>query len=146
MLRTLGKIRDSESVDLLLSVLKHDPKEAKLGLEDPPNVFIYKAMTPFHRAAAAHALGEIGEPRAVPELLQIVTDFDNAISVRHAAAGSLGKLCNRESLVQLRELTADYPEIIVRRELLAACREVQSRVSSRRGPQSQRHTRISVVP
>jgi len=121
--RALGKTRDRGSVDSLLAALDEDPTEASFGLEDPPNVFIYKAMTPFYRAAAAYALGQIGEPRAVPSLLKTIANFDNALDVRHAAARALGMLPDRSHLPQLRKLAADYPEVATRRALLEACQK-----------------------
>ncbi|RKY09613.1 MAG: hypothetical protein DRP66_01820 [Planctomycetota bacterium] len=118
--RCLGKLRDAGSVEMLVSCLKDDATEASFGLEDQPNVFVYKAMTPFYRAAAADALGRIGDVKAVATLFDVVKDFDNALSVRHAAAGSLALLCGPEHSAQLRTLAADYPEVSVRRALLEA--------------------------
>ena len=118
--RCLGKLRDGDSVAMLVSCLKDDATEASFGLEDPPNVFVYKAMTPFYRAAAADALGRIGDTKAVATLFDVVKDFDNALSVRHAAAGALGLLCGPEHSSQLRKLAADYPEVSVRRAILEA--------------------------
>lgn len=119
--RTLGKIGDRGAVDVLLAALADEPTEASYGFETPPNVFIYKARAPFYRAAVADALGRIGDPRSAPILLQIAGDFDNAISVRHAAARALGTVCDESSLAALSALADDYPEVATRRALLKAC-------------------------
>jgi HEAT repeat protein len=119
--RALGRWRDAGSVDSLLAVLEQDPTEASFGLTDPPNVFLNHAMTPCHRAAAAYALGEIGERRATGPLLAAVSNFDNAMDVRHAAARALGRLADAKCLPALRQLAVEYPETATRRVLLAAC-------------------------
>ncbi len=124
--RCLGKIRDAGSVEMLLSCLSDDATEASFGYEDQPNVFVYKAMTPFYRAAAADSLGRIGDAKAVGTLFDVVKDFDNALSVRHAAARGLAMLCGPEHAAQLRTLAADYPEVSVRRAILEAHAEASS--------------------
>jgi HEAT repeat protein len=125
--RTLGETDAPASVDALLDVLASDPTEASFGFQKPPNVFVYKAMAPFYRAAAADALGRLGDPRATDALLDVVADFDNAVSVRHAAARSLGKIAGKETLPRLREIADDYPEVATRRALLESCLEVERR-------------------
>ncbi|MHC4736671.1 MAG: HEAT repeat domain-containing protein, partial [Planctomycetota bacterium] len=87
--RLLGKLGDHESIDTLIASLQADAREASFGYESPPNVFVYKAMTPFYRAAAADALGRINNPRATSVLIDTLTDFDNSVSVRNAAANAL---------------------------------------------------------
>ncbi|NQT41409.1 MAG: HEAT repeat domain-containing protein [Planctomycetes bacterium] len=124
--RVLGKIRDRQSVPCLLAAINDDPDEASFGFEKPPHVFVYKAMTPFYRAAAAHALGRIGDPAVVPDLLTTVADFDNAIGVRHSAALALGMLAEGRWLPQLKALAQTYPEVATRRALLEACRKAES--------------------
>jgi len=119
--RTLGKLGDRGSVPALVSALVAETAEAGFGLENPPSVFVYKAMTPFYRAAAADALGRIGDPKAAPTLLKVVADFDNAVDVRHAAAGALVRLADRPILPALRKLAGTYPEVATRRALLEAC-------------------------
>jgi len=126
--RALGKLRDKGSVPSLLAALNDDPTEASFGYETPPNVFLYKAMTPFYRAAAAYALGEIGDAQAVPTLLKVVENFDNAMDVRHAAARALEMLATKvdgEDCKRLKALAAEYPEIATRRALLRACAGVK---------------------
>jgi len=124
--RALGKIRDHGSADALVECLEKDPAEVTLGLETPPNVFVYKAMTPFHRAAAAYALGRIGDPKAAPTLLKVVANLDNALDVRHAAAQALAMLRDPATMAQLRKLAATYPEVATRRRLLEACSRTEA--------------------
>ncbi|MFW6162475.1 MAG: HEAT repeat domain-containing protein [Planctomycetota bacterium] len=119
--RALGKVRAPGSADALIACLEDDPPEATLGLEAPPNVFVYKAMTPFHRAAAAYGLGLIGRREAAPVLLATVADLDNAVDVRHAAAQGLRMLGDPATLPRLTKLADDYPEVATRRILLQAC-------------------------
>lgn len=124
--RTLGKIQDGGGVDTLLALLDKDPTEASFGYEDPPHVFIHKAMAPFYRAAAAYALGEIGDRRTIPSLLRVLENFDNALDVRFAAATALDRLCSAEDLFRLLPLAEGYPEVSTRYALLDTCARLKS--------------------
>lgn len=122
--RALGNLRVSESVDMLLALLHTDLNEARHGRPDPsePNIhFLQLEYTPCWRAAAAWALGQIGERRAVASLLDTVGNLDNATDTRHAAAEALGSIADPASLPALKALAADYPEVTTRRALLQAC-------------------------
>ena len=121
--RALGKVRDRGAADSLLAALEKDPTEGALGFDPPPSVFIYKTWTPFYRAAAAYALGEIGDARAAPALLKVIAGFDNAIDVRYAAAEALGHLGAAAPVAEMRQAAADCPEVATRRALLRACAE-----------------------
>jgi hypothetical protein len=63
----------------------------------------------------------------VPVLQRAVGNFDNAVDVRHSAAGALARLCDASDLAVLRPLARDYPEVATRRELLRACRLAEAR-------------------
>ncbi|MHC4165768.1 MAG: HEAT repeat domain-containing protein [Planctomycetota bacterium] len=119
--RVLGRLGDRESIDTLVAALTDDATEASFGYEDPPNVFVYKAMTPFYRAAAADALGRINSGRAVGALMETLTDFDNAVSVRNAAANALLDLSEYINMDQLDAIARTYPEVSTRRTLLEVC-------------------------
>jgi HEAT repeat protein len=121
--RLLGKLGDQGSIDMLIASLEADAKEASFGYEQPPNVFIYKAMTPFYRAAAADALGRINNPRATSVLIETLTDFDNSVSVRNAAANALLRLSKYAPAEQLGAIAQSYPEVSTRRVLMQASRE-----------------------
>lgn len=120
MARALAISNDQETVDLLAGILAGGPTESAAGLLSPPNVFIYEAVTPFYRAAAADALGRIGAASAVPALIKTVAEFGNALDVRNAAAQALARLPCAESLPTIQSLAADYPEVSTRRLLLEA--------------------------
>lgn len=135
--RTLGQLAAPQSADFLIATLEGSPTEAALGRPDPlgPGVlFLHHDLTPCWRAAMAWALGRIADPRAVPVLLKIVRDLDNATDTRHAAAEALGRIADPASLSTLRQLAADYPEVSTRRALLEACAAIESppRLSARR--------------
>lgn len=119
--RVLGRLSDEESIGSLVAALIDDATEASFGYEDPPNVFVYKAMTPFYRAAAADALGRIGGPQAVGALMEALTDFDNAVSVRNAAANALLDLREYVNIDRLNAIAKTYPEVFTCRILLQAC-------------------------
>ena len=106
----------------MIAALEDDVTEASFGYESQPNVFVYKAMTPFYRAAAADALGRIGNARAVDTLVDIIKDFDNAISVRHEAARAIGRIGDSKAILRIKMLAADYPEVSVRRAMLEAAK------------------------
>ena len=57
------------------------------------------------RAAAAEALGAIGDPQAVPALIQALGDSDSA--VRRAAAEALGKLGDPQAIPALIQALGD---------------------------------------
>jgi HEAT repeat protein len=121
--RTLGNLRDTASVETLTAVLADELNEARHGRPDPsqPEIhFLHFEYTPCWRAAAAWALGQIGDRRAWPTLLGAVRNFDNATDVRHAAAIALGKLSAPADTMELNRLAADYPEVSVRKTLQKA--------------------------
>ncbi len=119
--RTLGKLRDRDSVDALLAALNDDPTELSFGVPEAPNVFIHNAMTPVHRAAAADALGRIGSKQSVDSLLAAAGNYENAMEVRQAAAAALGRIADPASLGRLEALADEYPEIATQRTLWEAC-------------------------
>jgi HEAT repeat protein len=116
-------------VDTLLAALK-TPGEFATGSPDPLGpgiIFLHNDLTPCWRAAAAWALGEIGDKRAIPELLKVVGDFNNATETRHAAAISLGKLGDASTRLAMRELAKDYPEVSTRQTLIRSSAAVSGR-------------------
>ena len=133
MARLLGRLGGQENIDTLVAALENDATEASFGYEDPPNVFVYKAMTPFYRAAAADALGRIDSPRAVDVLIKTLTNYDNAVSVRNAAAEALLRLSKYAPADRLEAIAEAYPEISTQRILLEASRRTRlaAAVSSR---------------
>ena len=146
--RTLGNLADPQSTDALIAVLESEPTEAATGHPDPlgPGVlFLHNDLTPCWRAAVVWALGQIADRRAVPVLLSIVTDLNNAPDTRHAAADALGLIADPDSIERIRELAARYPEVSTRRTLLKACTYTgdirrTATVSDRRGILSDRRT------
>ena len=125
--RALSKLRDPGSLDTLLETIGKDPAEATLGMNPPPTHIMYKAMKPFYRATAAHALGRIGNARAAGALLKLVQNFDNAPCVRQRAAVSLGQVCDKTYLDKIKAIAEDYPELATRRSLLEACKAIELR-------------------
>ena len=122
--RTLGNLGDERSVPSLLACLEASPPELASGHPDPagPGVlFLHNDLTPCWRAAAAWALGQIGDHRAATALVRVVADLQNAVDTRHAAAVALGRIGQTDSLPTLRKLAATYPEVSTRRALLKAC-------------------------
>lgn len=118
LIRALGRLGDAGSIDLLVEMLEQDPTEAALGLNPPPTHIIYKAWRPFHRPAAAWSLGELKAKKAVPALMKVVQDLDNASSTREQAAIALGKIADKRILAELKKIADAYPEIMTRRALL----------------------------
>jgi len=122
--RTLGHIGAPESAAELIATLKSEEAEAASGRPDPLGagvLFLHNELTPCWRAAVAWALGQIGDTDAVPVLLDIVADLENATDTRHAAAEALGKIGDPDSLAAIRTLAKDYPEISTRLTLLKVC-------------------------
>jgi HEAT repeat protein len=123
--RLLGKLGDPENIKPLLAALEADATEASFGYEDPPNVFVYKAMTPFYRAAAADALGRIKSPHAVGVLIKALTNYENSVSVRNAAAEALLRLSEYAPADELGMIAETYPDVSTQRLLLKAWRRAQ---------------------
>jgi HEAT repeat protein len=122
--RALGNLADPRSADALIAVLEQEPTESSTGRPDPlgPGVlFLHNDLTPCWRAAVAWALGRIGDRRAVPVLLAVVGDLDNAPDTRHAAAEALGRMADPADFDAIRNLAAGYPEVSTRRALQEAC-------------------------
>ena len=118
--RTLGCLDDPSSVPALVRALAEMLPEAATGRPDPlgPGVlFLHNDLTPCWRAAAAWALGEIGDPRAGTAMLDVIGNLENAVDTRHACVTALGEIGDPASLPALRELVSDYPEVSVRREM-----------------------------
>ncbi len=126
LLRTLGHLGEESTIPLVRRVLVESPKEAELGLNTPPVHWPYKAMKPFFRAAAAYALGELGARETRADLLDTLSDLDNAPAVRREAAIALGKVADRKTLSKMKQIAANYPEWTTRRHLFDACRTLEA--------------------
>jgi HEAT repeat protein len=121
--RALGNLADPQTAAPLVSVLETSPSEASGGHPDPlgPGVlFLHNDLTPCWRAAVAWALGRIGDRRAVPVLMSIVGNLDNAPDTRHTAAEALGRLAGPADADALGALADGYPEESTRRALVQA--------------------------
>ena len=119
--RLLGNLGDPQSVDTLMAALDCELSEAAHGSPDPlgPGVmFLHNDLTPCWRAAAAWALGRIGDARATPVLLKTIGELKNAPDTRHAAAEALERFADAGNAAAIRKLAADYPDVATRRTLL----------------------------
>ncbi len=127
--RSLGYLGDPASVEPLIATLKSEAPEAATGHPDPLGagvLFLHNDLTPCWRAAVAWALGRLGDRRAVPVLLEVAGNLQNAPDTRHCAAVALGEIADPASLVPLQRLAANYPEIAARRALLEACQKCRA--------------------
>jgi HEAT repeat protein len=118
--RTLGNLGDPQSVDSLMAVLEQVPSEGVGGRPDPSDasvLFLHNELTPCYRAAAAWALGRIGDRRATPLLLKAVAEPLNAPDTRYAAAEALERLVEPANLAQLKALAEACPEISTKKAL-----------------------------
>ncbi|MCP4854776.1 MAG: hypothetical protein GY903_09815 [Fuerstiella sp.] len=132
--RALGNLKQPESSDALIATLQQEPTEAANGRPDPLGVgvlFLHNGLTPCWRAAVAWALGQIGDRDAVPVLLEIVADLENAPDTRHAAAEALGEIGDPESIPAIRELAEGYLEISTRRTLLSVLEKLSEQTISK---------------
>jgi HEAT repeat protein len=84
-------------------------------------LFLHNDLTPCWRSAVAWALGRLKERRAVPILLDVVADLENATDTRHAAARALAEIGDPSVAARLQQLAKDYPEVSGRRALREAC-------------------------
>jgi HEAT repeat protein len=120
--RALGRLKDKESIPLLLAGLNDEMREFDFGSAPAPNIFLNEAMTPVHRASVAAALGMIGDPAALQTLLAVTEDFNNIMDVRDAAATAIMDIGQnlsrqqkasvpREFVQRLKLLSETYPEL-----------------------------------
>ena len=123
--RALGKLANPAGAPSLIAALETDPTEASFGRPKPPHIYLHKAQTPCYRAAAAYALGLVRHERANEVLISTVGNFENAMDVRSAAARALARTATPSIAPRLRKLAADYPELVTRRALQAACDAVK---------------------
>jgi len=124
--RTLGEMRYPHATETLLAALD-SPAEFADGSPDPlgPGVmFLHNDLTPCWRAAAAWALGRIGDPRATPALLRVAGDLSNATDTRHAAAVALGRFADGSLRESMLKLASDCPEVSTRQALEESAREL----------------------
>ena len=131
--RALGRLGDTGSINLFVEMLEKDPTETALGLNPPPTHIIYKAWRPFYRPAAAWSLGEL-QAKAAPALVGIVKDLNNASSTRQQAAIALGKIADKSSLAELKEIAEDYPELMTRRALLESVAKISKDAAEKKTP------------
>jgi HEAT repeat protein len=132
--RALGQLSDPASIETLVAVLRDDLNEARHGRPDPsaPEIHLLQMdYTPCWRAAAAWALGRIGDRSAVSTLLAVVRNMENATDTRHAAAKSLERIADSSSLSDLEKLAANYAEVSTRKALLAACEKIRGDSTTR---------------
>ncbi|MBL7076441.1 MAG: HEAT repeat domain-containing protein [Kiritimatiellae bacterium] len=122
--RGLGKMGDRGSVELFVDMLVNDPTETALGLHPAPNHILYKGWRPFHRPAAAWALGQLKAREATDTLLAIVKDLDNASSTREQAALALGLVGDKGKLEALQAISTEYPDIATRRAILQSIEQL----------------------
>ncbi len=123
--RALGYLADTKSLDVLLEALSGEYAEGASGHPDPlgPGVlFLHNGLTPCWRAAAAWALGCIGDRRAVDALFRATAEMKNATDTRHASAEALKRLVtssDRRLLLKILKLAQTYPETSTQKVLFS---------------------------
>jgi len=127
--RALGNLKDPQAVPALLKGLA-SPGEFTFGYPNPIDadvLFLHNDMTPCWRASAAHALGEIGDARAVPTLVKTVDTPSNALDTRHTAATALGLLGDSALLSTLYEQLDRCEETSMRQALTLAIQRIKNK-------------------
>ncbi len=109
---------------MCVDMLGNDPTETALGLRPATNHIPYKGWRPFHRPAAAWALGQLKAREATDTLLAIVKDLDNASSTREQAALALGLVGDKGKLEALQAISTEYPDIATRRAILQSIEQL----------------------
>jgi len=127
--RTLGATGDKSSLPVLTAALE-SPGEFADGSPDPlgPGIaFLHNELTPCWRAAAAWALGQIGNPQSAPLLLRTAGDLTNATDTRCAAATALGQTADISTCGEILKLAENYSETSTRLALIDAERMIRKR-------------------
>jgi HEAT repeat protein len=112
----LGKTRDRAAIPHLVGLLTHlDVNVVQQAIESLAHLRASSAVgallatldeDPWLRFAAVHALGEIGDPRAVGKLATLLGDE----ATREVVIGALGKIGSAEALEHLAGVLRDSPE------------------------------------
>jgi HEAT repeat protein len=112
----LGKTRDRAAIPHLVGLLTHlDVNVVQQAIESLAQLRASSAVgallatldeDPWLRFAAVHALGEIGDPRAVGKLASLLGDE----MARDAVIGALGKIGTAEALEHLAAVLRESPE------------------------------------
>ncbi|HVU52491.1 MAG TPA: HEAT repeat domain-containing protein [Polyangia bacterium] len=112
----LGKTRDRAAIPHLVGLLTHlDVNVVQQAIESLAQLRASSAVgallatldeDPWLRFAAVHALGEIGDPRAVGKLATLLGDE----VARDAVIGALGKIGTAEALEHLAAVLRESPE------------------------------------
>ena len=122
--RRLAMIVDRSAVPALMEALKDEgmwvsdtaaKALGKLGVNDEQFMKIMGMLSSDvkqERCGAARALGDIGNPSAVPDLLNALNDED--WEVREAVAWALGKIGDKRALPDLQEVAKSDPNHSVR--------------------------------
>jgi len=121
--KALGIIRSPEALDALLTCLRNDDNSAvraaaaaNLGAfrsRDAlmPLTLALKDSSWSVRSAAARALGKLGDPSAVPQLIEILTGGgENMSVVKVAAAEALGNIGGSEAAETLKQVMTFDPD------------------------------------
>ncbi|MFH0801073.1 MAG: HEAT repeat domain-containing protein [bacterium] len=111
----LGRLEDRKMLDSLLEALKNSSTAyyaaiALQGIPDPSAFeplmkIMNKSRSPGARMQAALALGEVGDPRAVNALVDMLSDTDEMMC--HYASIALGKIGGDEALEKLLEIMGE---------------------------------------
>ena len=112
----LGKTRERAAIPHLVGLLTHlDVNVVQQAIESLAQLRASSAVgallatldeDPWLRFAAVHALGEIGDPRAVDKLATLLGDE----VAREAVIGALGKIGSAEALEHLAGALRDSPD------------------------------------
>lgn len=127
--RSMGALGNRSSNAVLIAALE-SPGEFADGSPDPlgPGIaFLHNELTPCWRAAAAWALGRIGDPLSTPVLLRAAADLNNATDTRCAAATALGLTADLPACDEILKLAENSAETSTGLALLESARVIRKR-------------------
>jgi len=118
LVRSVAWLHDRSAAPLLVTVLEREPVETAAGTNPPPCHWVHKAQKPFFRAAAAYALGGIGDDAVIPALEAALANLENAPAVREQSAVALTRLSAGRRGAELARLAEAEAALNTRRALL----------------------------
>lgn len=124
------KLKEAERNKQMMELIDDTPDSSRQKQISPLEIMLKKlySQNDGERAAAAYDLGQLGDGKAVPELVKHLTDNNN--NVRRVSARSIVMLAKKQTpdMAHIRSLL-NNPELLIREQAVYILGELQDRQS-----------------